>query len=94
MLEVYSRVPHVNDFVYNRSCSNKTLTLSCQKGARDTMLGGTDGERETERERDSERELYEEPQSITEGLGRRPQYGLRITTRYPASPPKRWGNIL
>jgi hypothetical protein len=28
-----------------------------------------------------------QPQSITGGLGLRPQHGLRITTRYPASPP-------
>ena len=28
-----------------------------------------------------------EPQSITGRLGRRPQHGLRITTRHPASPP-------
>ncbi len=28
-----------------------------------------------------------------EGLGRRPQHGLRITTRYPASPPTWWGSM-
>jgi hypothetical protein len=61
-------------------------------GGAEIIKNGTHAYMRAMRER--ERELYWEPRSITGGLGRRPQHGLRITTRYPVSPPTWWGSIL